>query len=141
MTTILDSGQREVFSTGSRRDTRDGKGRFDLLPPRGLTRLARHFEAGARKYGDDNWTLGQPHTRFLDSALRHVFKHLAGHADEDHLIAAAWNLICAADQEERIKEGLLPKELLGRFAVPEAQAAAPAEIAAEPPPRPLRYGC
>ena len=27
-----DSGQREEFATGSQRDSRDGKGRFDLLP-------------------------------------------------------------------------------------------------------------
>jgi hypothetical protein len=108
---IKDSGQREEFHTGSRRDTREGKGRFDLLPPHGLTRLAKHFEAGAKKYGDNNWTRGQPHSRFMDSAARHLFKHLAGESDEDHLIAAAWNLICAADQEERILLGMLDNDL------------------------------
>ena len=30
---IKDSGKREEFQTGSRRDTREGKGRFDLFPP------------------------------------------------------------------------------------------------------------
>lgn len=141
--TVLDSGHREEFPTGSRRDTRDGKGRFDLLPPRGVTRLAQHFEAGAKKYGDGNWTLGQPHARFLDSALRHLFKHLSGKTDEDHLIAAAWNLICAADQEERISEGLLPKELLGHFpGAPGKRAAAPeSNTTTAPSERPIRYGC
>lgn len=33
MRQIKDSGKREEFATGSRRDTREGKGRFDLLPP------------------------------------------------------------------------------------------------------------
>jgi hypothetical protein len=108
---IKDSGTREQFDTGSRRDTREGKGRFDLLPMRAITRLARHFEAGAKKYGERNWEKGQPISRYLDSAIRHSCKHLQGERDEDHLIAAAWNLMCAADTEERIKAGLLPKEL------------------------------
>lgn len=108
---IKDSGKREEFTTGSRRDSRAGKGRFDLLPPHGLARLARHFEAGALKYGDNNWRKGQPASRFMDSAIRHAFKHLAGETDEDHLIAAAWNLLCLADQEERIKLGQLKEAL------------------------------
>jgi len=37
---IKDSGKREEFSTGSRRDTREGKGRFDLLPTRALAAAA-----------------------------------------------------------------------------------------------------
>jgi hypothetical protein len=108
---LKDSGQRQEFKTGSQRDVRDGKGRYDLLPTRALRRLARHFEAGSKKYGDRNWEKGQPLSRLLDSGLRHAFNHLEGKTDEDHLIAAVWNLLCAADTEERIKEGLLPAEL------------------------------
>ena len=63
------------------------------------------------KYGDRNWEKGQPISRFLDSALRHTCKHLQGERDEDHLVAAAWNIMCAVDTEERINAGLLPKEL------------------------------
>ncbi len=109
--TIKDSGKRQQFTTGSKRDTRDGKGRFDLLPTRAIIRLAKHFEGGAKKYGIRNWEKGQPLSRYMDSALRHAFKHLEGQRDEDHLIASAWNLLCLADTEIRIKEGLLPKEL------------------------------
>ena len=69
---IKDSGVRQDFETGSRRDTRDGKGRYDLLPMRAIQRLARHFEGGAKKYGDRNWEKGQPISRYLDSALRHA---------------------------------------------------------------------
>jgi len=108
---IKDSGVRQVFSTGSRRDIRKGKGRYDLLPMRALQRLARHFEGGAKKYGDRNWEKGQPLSRYLDSAMRHTCKYIQGERDEDHLIAAAWNLMCAADTEERIQAGLLPKDL------------------------------
>ena len=100
-----------VFTTGSRRDGRGGKGRCDLLPARALLRLARHFEGGATKYGDRNWERGQPLSVYADSGLRHLLQALAGRADEDHFIAAAWNLLCLVDTQERIAAGLLPREL------------------------------
>lgn len=109
--TIKDSGVRESFDTGSVRDTREGKGRYDLLPARALRRIARHFEAGAKKYGDNNWLKGQPISRYMDSALRHAFNHLQGERDEDHLAAAAWNILAAMETEERVRVGKLPPEL------------------------------
>lgn len=111
MKKILDSGRRQEFGTGSVRDTRDGKGRFDLLPPAAVTLLAKHFEAGSAKYGDRNWEKGQPLSRYLDSALRHIFKVLADQQDEPHAEAAAWNLMAFLETRERILSGRLPKEL------------------------------
>ncbi len=110
-TTIKDSGEREKFDTGSVRDTRTGKGRYDLLPTRAIRRVAKHFEAGAVKYGDRNWEKGQPISRYLDSGLRHLFTHLEGQRDEDHLAAAAWNILAAIETDERVISGQLPKEL------------------------------
>jgi hypothetical protein len=89
---VVDSGKREEFATGSVRDTREGKGRFDLVPPTALLRIAKHYEAGAKKYGDRNWEKGQPISRFYDSAFRHMLRYWAGDADEDHLAACVWNL-------------------------------------------------
>lgn len=109
--TVKDSGVREEFATGSVRDTREGKGRYDLLPTRALHRLARHFEAGARKYQDRNWEKGQPISRLIDSALRHTFQHLQGERSEDNLAAAAWNILAAIEIEERVRIGKLPPEL------------------------------
>ncbi len=106
-----DSGVREDFPTGSRRDTREGKGRYDLLPPYAISRLAAVFERGAAKYGDRNWEKGQPLTRFLDSALRHTFQVLEGKTDEDHAGQAAWNLLAFIEIQQRIVDGLLPAEL------------------------------
>lgn len=108
---IKDSGKREQFETGSRRDTREGKGRYDLLPTRALHRLAQHFENGSAKYGDRNWEKGQPLSRYLDSALRHAFKYLQGERDEDHAAAACWNLLCMIETDERIRAGMLPEAL------------------------------
>lgn len=108
---IKDSGNRESFISGAVRDTTEGKGRYDLLPTRAIRRLAVHYENGAKKYGDDNWLKGMPMRRMAESAMRHVFKAVEGQTDEDHFIAAAWNLLGIVEYQERIKEGLLPKDL------------------------------
>jgi len=108
---VKDSGVRQDFSTGSVRDTREGKGRFDLIPPTALRRLAQHYENGSRKYGDRNWERGQPLSRYLDSALRHINEWREGWRDEDHLTAAVWNLVCLIHTEEMVERGRLPKDL------------------------------
>ena len=100
----------ESFDTGARRSDATGKGRFDLLPFLGLQRLARRFEAGGAVYGDRNWENGQPQSRVLSSALRHIYQYLAGMEDEDHLGAAAWNVIVARDQDCRA--GVLPDSVM-----------------------------
>lgn len=104
MAEILDSGDRTVFPSGSVRDMHEGKGRCDLLPMCVLLRLARHYENGCRKYGDRNWEKGIPAHSFADSAMRHMFKYMDGQRDEDHLIAAIWNLCGLAWTEEKKPE-------------------------------------
>lgn len=109
---VKDSGVREEFSTGSRRDTQDGKGRFDLISPIALQRLAIHYQNGANKYGDRNWEKGQPLSRYISSALGHINKFMLGLDDEDHLSAAAWNIFCVIHTEEMVVQGKLPLELV-----------------------------
>lgn len=110
---VKDSGERQEFDTGAVRDTAAGKGRYDLLLSlhHMLHRLARHFENGAVKYGDDNWRKGIPLHRFLSSATRHLHQFAAGRADEDHLAAAIWNLMCLGETEYLIEAGVLPPEI------------------------------
>lgn len=110
-TSVKDSGKRQEFPTGSVRDTSAGKGRFDLRSPVAAERIARHLENGAVKYGDRNWEKGQPLMRYLDSAMRHLNKHVEGHRDEDHLAAAVWNLEGVIHTETMIMRGLLPVSL------------------------------
>lgn len=105
---VVDSGSREKFSGGSVRDSREGKGRFDLISPIGLKRLAIHYENGAKKYGDHNWEKGQPVSRCIDSAIRHLYAYLGDSRNEDHLAAAAWNALAAIHIEEKCNEGELP---------------------------------
>ncbi len=103
---IRDSGERQEFETGAVRDTQGGKGRFDLITPFMLERLAKWYELGATKYGDRNWEKGIPFSRFLDSAQRHINKYRQGHRDEDHLAAAVWNLSCIVHFEELKRKDL-----------------------------------
>ena len=98
---IKDSGERTQFPSGAVRDMHEGKGRFDLLPMCVLMRLARHYENGCLKYGDRNWEAGIPCHSFADSAMRHLVKYMDGQTDEDHLIAAIWNLCGLAWNEEK----------------------------------------
>jgi hypothetical protein len=103
-----DSGRREQWKTGARRDVRDGKGRYDLLNPLAIRRLAEVYERGAAKYGDRNYEQGIPLSRYLDSALRHTFQLLEGKKDEDHAAQAAWNLLAYIATEEMIARDILP---------------------------------
>lgn len=109
---LKDSGHREEFDTGSRRDTRDGKGRYDLMSPFTLARDARLLELGATKYGERNWEKGQPISRFIDSAMRHLLRYLEGYRDEDHLAAARWNIGAIMHMETMIARGIVPAELM-----------------------------
>lgn len=110
--TLPDSGARIDYETGAQREPATGKGRFDLLPPHALKRLAIHFENGATKYAPRNWERGLPCSRYVDSLLRHVFAWLEGEDDEDHLAAGVWNLMCLLETEHRARCGMLPSDLL-----------------------------
>lgn len=57
--------------------------------------VAKHFEEGAKKYGDNNWRKGIPVKCYVDSAVRHYLKYLRGDTDEPHDRAFCWNILCA----------------------------------------------
>lgn len=118
-TGVKDSGGRRKFKTGSVRDVREGKGRFDLIPFYPLERLAQHYENGAIKYEDRNWEKGQPISQYLDSALRHLNKLNNGDVDEDHAAATVWNVFAFMWTQEQIRLGKLPGELDDFSRIPE----------------------
>lgn len=108
---IKDSGTRREFETGAVRDAGSGKGRFDLLPYHTIMELAKHFENGSEKYDERNWEQGIPIHCFVDSAQRHMAKYILGWKDEDHLMAAIWNLVCLRETLYWIDQGILPESL------------------------------
>lgn len=95
------------FQTGAVRDT-GGKGRMDLLPWCALLRVSKHMEdailpdpkTGQPHYPERNWEKGIPMHTMVDSAFRHLAKYVEGWDDEDHLCAAATNLLMALWTEE-----------------------------------------
>ena len=95
------------FQTGAVRDT-GGKGRMDLLPWSALMRISKHMEdaispdpkTGVPHYPERNWENGMPIHCMIDSAFRHLAKYVDGQMDEDHLCAAATNLLMAMWTEE-----------------------------------------
>lgn len=114
MTKIKDSGTRQIYPTGANRDNPTGKGAMNLIPANAILRVSRHYEDGAKKYGDNNWTKGIPTSRYIDAALRHLFKYLAGCQDEDHLSAAVWNILCLMWTEEHLPHMQDIPPLVGR---------------------------
>lgn len=91
------------YPTGAVRDT-GGKGRMDLLPWSALLRVSRHVENSLADHEERNWERGLPMHCFLDSAFRHMAKYMEGWDDEDHLAAAATNLLMAMWTEEHLPE-------------------------------------
>lgn len=108
---VKDSGERTEFETGAVRDLQIGKGRYDLISPIAMKRLARHYENGAKKYEDRNWEKGIPLSKFMDSLLRHAFQFLEGDRSEDHIAAIAWNAFGLIHTETLINEDKLPESL------------------------------
>lgn len=96
------------FQTGAVRDV-GGKGRMDLLPMCALIRVSKHMEdaiasdpeTGIPHYPERNWEKGIPMHSMIDSAFRHLAKYVDGQTDEDHLCAAATNLLMAMWTEEK----------------------------------------
>ena len=101
---IKDSGARREFESGAVRDIAEGKGDMVSIPAEALLRLSKHYEAGAKKYERFNFRKGMPVSCFIDSALRHIMKYECGRDDEDHLSAAAFNILGAMLMENTLPE-------------------------------------
>ena len=56
--------------------------------------VAKHFEEGAKKYGEGNYKKGIPAWCYIDSAVRHYLKWKRGDTNEHHDRAFVWNLMC-----------------------------------------------
>lgn len=107
---VKDSGRRQEYSTGMRRDLQDGKVRYDLVVPENgmsmLTRWAEHMRKGAEKYGERNWELARTDEelkRFRQSAFRHFMQWWFNENDEDHAAAVFFNIQCAEYVKDKMK--------------------------------------
>ena len=94
------SDKNTQFETGSQRDDRTGKLRMSLIPQKPLKRVMKKYLDGAETYGQNNWVKGQPFSVLYDSAQRHMMEFWEGDTSEDHLAAAAWNILSMMHFEE-----------------------------------------
>lgn len=115
---------RVTYETGAIRETQTGKGRFDLVSPFALQRLADRYEHGVIKYDEKNPTLngkrkspmpnmrlGMPLSRMICSGQHHWNLFALLDESEDHLAAAMWNASEAIHALELIKRAVLPADL------------------------------
>ena len=72
--------------------------------PQGFLEVSKQFEAGAKKYGENNWKKGIPVDVYIDSAVRHYLKWRNGDKDEPHDRAFMWNIICLIWTVENAKK-------------------------------------
>jgi hypothetical protein len=108
-----DSGVREDYESGMRRDTQDGKPRYDLVIPLSmktnmLRRWAELMARGMDKYGYRNWELANSQEeliRFKASAFRHFIQWFQNEEDEDHAAAVLFNIQAAEYVKEKLDEG------------------------------------
>jgi hypothetical protein len=109
-----DSGKRQNYKSGMRRDLQDGKPDFYLCIAKDmpyndqlLTRWAALMERGATKYGRRNWEKAnsvEELERFKSSAFRHFMQWLNGELDEDHAGAVLFNINAAEFVKWRMKK-------------------------------------
>lgn len=109
------TADKRVFSTGSTRDSIEGKLRYDLIPPSALERLAAVYTRGAEQYGDRNWEKGQPISTVYGSLMRHLQNWMQQKSPskpgDDDIAQVIWNAIALLFIEERIKAGKIPSAL------------------------------
>ena len=100
------------FPTGAVRSDKTGRGRFDLIDPFSLERLAKCYEGGCKPpYGERNWERGIPLSSFVSSLLRHLTAYMKGDRSEDHPAAIAFNVFGVMRFEELIRLGKADQSL------------------------------
>ena len=112
-----DSGKREEFSTGMKRDVQTDKPRYDLIGSGWalIKRWALLMARGAIKYGELNFEKAATEVemlRYRSSALRHTIQWFNGETDEDHAAAICFNVAGYEMVKEKLKKEI-PHELRG----------------------------
>jgi hypothetical protein len=81
-----------VYLRGSLREF--ARNAYNNCYPTMLLEVGKHFEEGAKKYGENNWQKGIEPKYYVDSAIRHYLKWRRGDKDEPHDRAFVWNIMC-----------------------------------------------
>ena len=108
-----DSGERQEYASGMRRDTSTNKPQFQFLLWPGvpyaeqfITRCAALMARGADKYGAWNFTKANSEAelaRFKESALRHMLQWACDEEDEDHAAAIWYNVSSYVNLQAKLR--------------------------------------
>lgn len=94
--------------------------RYDLVPPVLVEAVAKRFEAGAAKYGENKWRLGLGDRDFLRDRANHAMAHLLNYihgldngedTSADNLGAVGW-AVAVLLEAERVKPNKRLDEVL-----------------------------
>lgn len=101
-----DSGKRQEYQSGMKRDIQEGKPRFDLCYMPMFERWAALMTRGMEKYGENNWKKAnslEELNRFRASAMRH-FMQWFNNVDqtEDHAAAVLFNISAVEYLKDKI---------------------------------------
>lgn len=99
----------QANNNGALRESKTGKGRFDLIPYYIIEKLAIHLENGAKIHGENNWRKGLDIPTCYSSALRHLLKATNNNYIQDeesidyHLSACIFNLMVIIEERKKNK--------------------------------------
>lgn len=101
-----DSGERQNYDSGMRRDTDENKPRFDLVYQPLFKRWAELMQRGAVKYTANNWQKAnslEELARFKASAYRHFFSWFNDeNPEEDHAAGVLFNIAAVEYLKEKL---------------------------------------
>lgn len=102
-----DSGERQEFKSGMKRDVTTGKILWHLTASGPmLKRWAELLTRGAEKYDANNWMKADGNeelNRFKESAFRHFMQWYLNEIDEDHGAAVIFNINGAEYVKDKLK--------------------------------------
>ena len=81
--------------------------RFDLIDAEAMFKMAGILDAGARKYGVDNWR-GMQTEDHINHALSHLYAFLSGDRQDDHLEHALCRVMFAVATEQPSNAAKIP---------------------------------
>lgn len=103
-------------NTGALRESKEGRGRPDLLLsgfPRALMALSKHMDCPLGR--DRNWEKGLPESSLICSQFRHLLAYTSGvseDAPEYNLVANVWNAMVLLEEYLRVQDGAMGGDVL-----------------------------
>ncbi len=105
-----------IHPTGAQRESKEGKGRPDLLLagfPRAVMAVCRHVDCDLGR--ERNWEKGLPESSLISSQFRHLLGYTSGVSEDTplyNLTANAWNALVLLEEYMRVQDGVMVEDVL-----------------------------